>query len=140
MIEIIKSKDIKESLKDNHRQYLFGNLKFPQELNYIFDSDIEMGITHFKEYAAEKPHFHPLVTEYQIILSGEAKYIDLDKNEEVLLSAGDVFVIRPNTPYIQKSPKDTSILFFKHPSGNDKTLIKMTEKMHTWSRDWSISW
>ena len=140
MFDIIKKIDIEKSLETNHRQYLVGDLKLPQELNHIFDSDIEVGITHFKEYAAEKPHFHPIATEYQVILSGEAKFIDLDKNEEILLQAGDFFVIRPNTSYIQKSPEGTKILFFKHPAGNDKTLIEMTEKLYNWCSDWSVSW
>lgn len=140
MIEIIKNFHIETSLQKNHRQYLVGNLQFPQELTNIQDECVEMGITKFQHYAIEKPHLHPEVTEYQIILHGAAKYVDIQANKEILLEKGDIFVIRPNTVYILKAIEGTQILFFKVPGKNDKTLVDMTEKMDTWSANWDVIW
>ena len=140
MIEIIDNGKIEKAMSNNHRQYLVGDLKLPQELEFIRDKDVEMGMTNYSEYALEKPHYHTEVTEYQIILNGSAKYIDLDLNKEITVTKGDVFVIRPNTRYIQKSPKGTVILFFKYPGINDKMLIDCTDKMLDWGQCWEKEW
>lgn len=140
MIEIITQEQIQNVLLNEHRQYLVGDLKLPQRLQYIYDDKVEMGITRFEKYACEKPHFHPIVTEYQIILNGEAKYVDIEANREYMVKAGDVFVIRPNTTYIQKSTEGAVILFFKYPSGNDKTLVNVTPQMRQWGDDWQKTW
>lgn len=140
MIEIIKNSQIQAALENNHRQYLVGDLKLPQQLEHIRDGEVEMGITAYECFKVETPHFHPVVTEYQTMLSGTAKYVDLAQGKEYLVEAGDVFVIRPDTPYLQKSPKGAVILFFKHPGGNDKTPVPMTEQMERWAADWDAAW
>ncbi len=140
MIEIIEKEKIDQALSKNHRQYLVGNLQFPQELLHIQDNNIEIGITRFSEYAFEKPHYHPDVTEYQLLLSGSAKYVDVEANKEYFIQEGDVFVIRPGTTYIQKSPQNTTILFFKHPGINDKIIVPLTEKMLHWAQSWEQGW
>lgn len=140
MIEIIKRTHIDASLENNHRQYLVGNLQLPQKLVNIYDEDVEMGITKFQYFTSEKPHFHPEVTEYQIILHGTAKYVDVQANKEFLLEQGDVFVIRPHTIYILKAIEDTQILFFKVPGKNDKMLVEMTERMAIWTASWDSLW
>ena len=94
MIEIITQEQIQNVLLNEHRQYLVGDLKLPQRLQYIYDDKVEMGITRFEKYACEKPHFHPIVTEYQIILNGEAKYVDIEANREYMVKAGDIIEIR----------------------------------------------
>lgn len=140
MIEILKNSTITSSLQNNHRQYLVGNLQLPQELTNIHDDNVELGITKYSNFKFEVPHFHTEVTEYQMILDGAAKYVDLSQNQEYLLEKGDVFVIRPNTTYIQKSPKGTVILFFKYPGKNDKVTVTASEKMLTWASAWDIEW
>lgn len=140
MIEILRGGDIQAVLRLQHRQYLVGDLKQPQLLEHIRDDQVEMGMTRYEAFKCEAPHDHPLVTEYQIVLKGCAKYVDLAENRELLVDEGDVFVIRPHTPYIQKSPPGTVILFFKHPCGNDKRLIPMTEAMKAWAASWEASW
>lgn len=140
MIEILKHGDIQTAMETNHRQYLIGDLKLPQSLQNLQDGQVELGLTHYDSYACEKPHFHEKVTEYQLMLKGKAKYVDLGENRELLVEEGDVFIIRPHTSYIQKSPAGTQILFFKCPGGNDKQPLPVTPRMEAWAADWDRSW
>ena len=50
-----------------------------------------MGITDYAAYQWEKPHYHPLVTEYQFLSGGAAKYVDLDAGEEPPGGGGGFF-------------------------------------------------
>ena len=140
MIEIIRASAIDGALERSHRQYLVGDLQLPQELEHLLDRHVELGITRFAAYQCEKPHYHTKATEYQMLLKGAAKYVDLSLGREYQVEAGDVFVIRPQTPYMQKSPQGTEILFFKYPGGNDKVLLPLTAEMKGWAEAWERRW
>ncbi|MGM0879288.1 MAG: hypothetical protein ACQEWV_32815 [Bacillota bacterium] len=45
-MHIIKNDKIIKALKNTTRQYFVGKLTRPQELNYIEDDKLEIGITH----------------------------------------------------------------------------------------------
>lgn len=140
MIEIIREGVISETLKKNHRQYLVGDLKQAQELQHLQDKNVEVGITEYKTFGWEKPHYHPIVCEYQMVLEGVAKYVDVNKNLEIELRKGVFFIIRPNTKYIQKAQKGCKILFLKCPAGNDKKVLPLTDRMKTWIESWEKKW
>ena len=127
--------DIENSLSNNDRQYLIGNLNLAQDFDNIFDDNVEMGISDIKKYQAETAHYHEKCNEYQMVLSGKTKYLDLDKHLVYELSEGDIFVIEKNTKYYQKSIKGTRILFFKVPGGNDKIIVDLNEKELLWGRE-----
>ena len=74
--KIIKNKIIEDSLRKNNRQYLLGDLKCPQDLNYIFDNNNEIGISDIKEYQVDIAHYHSVCTEYQYVIKGNTKYLD----------------------------------------------------------------
>ncbi len=44
-IEVISGESIQASLSSSNRQYLVGNLSIPQELDYLRDDNVEVGIT-----------------------------------------------------------------------------------------------
>lgn len=134
--KIIRSDEIEKAFKNNTRQYLAGNLAMPQQLKNIQDNDVEVGLTCYTEYKCEKPHYHTRCTEYQYVLSGESKYLDLETGTEYKVGQGDFFVIRPFTKYYQKSVKGTKILFFKSPGGNDKTEIELEKIYSDWGKEY----
>jgi len=127
---------INEALKDTTRQYLVGNLKLPQELCHIDDSNIEIGITDYKKYTIELPHWHKVAYEYQYMIKGETKYLDIDTGEETHYAAGDFYRIDPKTKYAQKSLSATTILFIKVPPGNDKVVIELNDTVNEWLEQW----
>lgn len=136
MFKKLTNQEIQSSLDGNTRQYLVGNLKLPQALKHIDDQNIEIGITDYKEYAMEQPHWHKVAYEYQYMLSGHTKYLDVNSGEEFEFVAGDFFKIEPNTTYAQKSVAGTKILFIKTPPGNDKVSEKANEATQDWLSKW----
>lgn len=135
-IECINGNDIQAALKKQECVYLCGDLKLPQVLKEIKDDKIEIGYCSYEKYEAKLPHFHPLVTEYQYLLKGECKYLDLTDGVEYNVKEGDFYIIRPNTRYIQKVKPNTEILFVKAPGMNDKTKIELDERIKKWAESW----
>lgn len=138
--EIIKSKEIDKAFESETRQYITGKLSLPQVLSYIEDENVEIGISRYKEYQVEKPHYHTEVSEYHIILEGETKYVNVTENEEYIFKKGDFYIIRPNTIYIQKSLAGTQLMFIKVPGKNDKVSCDLNDKMELWFKEWNNVW
>lgn len=134
-IEKISKTKIDKSLDENVRQYLVGNLAFPQQLQHIQDENIEVGISHYKSFTADIPHVHTEVTEYQMILAGVSIIKDLMTGNLIELQEGDFYVVHKNTPYAQKSSAGTKILFFKHPGMNDKVPVEINALCEEWLKE-----
>ncbi len=132
MIEVIRRDAIDAALREVRRQYLAGDLKLPQEVEHVPSTEVEIGITRYRDHAAEAPHWHPQATEYQYMLSGWTSYLDTDTGEEFHFTAGDFYVISPGTRYAQKSKPGTAILFVKVPSVNDKTPVEASADVERW--------
>ena len=134
-IEVINAKSIEDSLACVNRQYLVGKLSIPQELDYLSDDNVEVGITLYKEDIIEKPHYHSAATEYIYVLEGETKYIDINTKKETFVKKGDFFLIRKGITYAQKSKAGLKLLFFKCPSGNDKVAVEYGVALEKWYKD-----
>jgi len=128
----IENREIMQSLKGVTRQYLVGNLKRPQTLPFIKTEELEIGISSYPEYTTEVPHKHTEATEYQYVLSGWTKYLDVDSMEEVEFKKGDFYAIETGTSYAQKCKAGTNILFIKIPSINDKVRIPTSDEVKEW--------
>jgi len=136
MFRKINGASIQDALAKTTRQYLTGQLKLPQELSHIDDGNVEIGITEYKSYTSEAPHWHKVAYEYQYMISGETKYIDVESGEEMYYTAGDFFRIEPHTRYAQKSKAGTTILFIKTPPGNDKVAMDTSDYVQAWLESW----
>ena len=134
-IKKISKETLDEVLQYNERQYLVGNLKVPQMLQHIHDNNVEVGISHYKQFTADKPHIHREVTEYQMILQGYSEIKNLLTGEVMELNEGDFYIVQKETPYAQKSATNTKILFFKYPSINDKKIIEINKETEEWLND-----
>ena len=66
-IQVLKNKAISESMLFNERQYLLGELSLPQELRYIENPDIAIGLIDFKEFSHDIPHIHSVISESQFL-------------------------------------------------------------------------
>lgn len=128
----IEGKEIEAVLRDVSRQYFAGDLKREQQLRHIVNTDLEIGITSYKEYSYEEPHTHTVAMEFQYVLSGWTKYLDLNTGEETEFRAGDFYAIEKDTVYAQKSKAGTKILFIKAPSINDKKLVSYDDSVKGW--------
>lgn len=131
-IKKISKETLDNVLQHNERQYLVGNLKVPQMLQHIHDNNVEVGISHYKQFTADKAHIHREVTEYQMILQGYSEIKNLLTEEVIELHEGDFYIVNKETPYAQKSAVNTKILFFKYPSMNDKQIIGIDKATERW--------
>lgn len=131
----INNKDLETVLKNVSRQYLVGNLKRPQEIEFVRDINLEVGITDYNEYTTEPVHYHTEAVEYQYMLSGWTQYMDAETGEVYEFRKGDFYCIEKNTVYAQKSKKGTRILFIKVPSINDKQVVAISDSIKQWYED-----
>lgn len=132
-ITSVNSNEIMKALEGVNRQYFVGNLKKEQKLSFERDKRLEIGITNYEHYTEEPAHYHTEATEFQYIVNGWTKYLDLDTGVEFEFKAGDFYAIYPNTRYAQKSKKGTTIIFIKVPSINDKQLVvDVDESVKKW--------
>ena len=136
-LEIIRGAALDYALGKEYRQYLTGHLQRPQAHLKHVDDDIEIGISHYREFTADTPHMHPVATEHSYVLQGSIKVLLLeDEAKEYQLNAGDFFVLQPGVGYATKNAPDTKVLFIKSPGINDKTLVPVTEDVKKWLSTW----
>ena len=124
----IKNNDIENILLEVSRQYLVGNLKRPQKLDFIKDNNLEIGITNYSQYSTEVAHFHTEAVEYQYMLSGWTKYLDIETGIEYEFKKGDFFCIEKNTIYAQKSKNVVEV--------TDEILLWYKSKLKTVRKDY----
>lgn len=136
-MEIIKGSEIDNALSKEYRQYLTGHLCKSQPFLKHIDDDIEIGISYYQKFTADKPHVHPVCTEHAYVLEGAIKILLLDgSNKEYEFNSGDFFMLRPGIPYATKNADRTRVLFIKSPGINDKILVDVDEKAKKWLETW----
>ena len=128
----VSSGEIEKVLANTTRQYFVGNLKKPQELPFVQDDRLEMGVTDYTEYTTEKVHYHTETLEYIYLISGWTKYMDVETGEVQEYRAGDFYCIETDTVYAQKSAPGTRLIFVKVPSKNDKQEVETSELVREW--------
>ena len=134
----LEGKEISAALQKTYRVYLCGNLSKPQEeLQWVHDEQIEIGISCYSEFTADKPHLHSEATEYNYILEGSSKFYIIDEDKELVFESGSLFIVPPNTKYATKHLEGTKILFIKSPGCNDKQLIDISSELQKWLQTWS---
>ena len=139
-MEIVNGKDVDEGLKDSGRVYLCGNLKMSNGVRHVQTDGYEIGISKYSEFTFEKAHIHTFNQEYNYIIEGEAKVFLLNEEKEYYLSAGDLYVIKVNEPYVGKYTAGTKIIFSKDPGGNDKQLVEMNDRLMKWGESWEATY
>ena len=128
----INNADILSALKDTTRQYFVGNLSKPQQVSFIKDERLEVGISSYPGFKSEPAHVHSVATEYQYMISGWTEYMDVETGEVYEFKTGDFYAIEPGTAYAQRVKPGTNILFIKVPSINDKQLVQISDDQLSW--------
>jgi len=118
----LKNEAIATVFQKVSRQYFAGDLKQEQLLPFFRDDRLEIGITEYREFTQEEPHWHTEQTEYHLLLDGETTYIEIANGKHHVFNKGDFYVISPGTCFRQESSPGTSIFFIKVPSVNDKVV------------------
>lgn len=128
----INNNDILNALKDTTRQYFVGDLSKPQQVSFIRDERLEVGISSYPDFKSEPTHVHSVATEYQYMISGWTEYMDVETGKVYEFKAGDFYAIEPGTAYSQRVKAGTNILFIKVPSINDKQIVQISDEQLKW--------
>lgn len=135
-ISTISNEEFQKAFTQTTRQYTVGHLSNKQIIPHYDDDRIEIGITQYSEYAIEPSHYHTNNTEYEYVIYGETKYMDIETGTVYHFVEGDFYCIPPYIKYAQKSLRGTKILFVKCPAGNDKHTLSSSEMLLTWYEVW----
>ena len=127
---------VRQALSEKNRVYLCGNLSYADSFNPVINDGLEIGISHYDSFTAEKAHFHKWNTEYNIVKKGTVKVYVFEEKKEYVLNEDDMYVIEPGMTYITKAQPGTEVMFVKSPGGNDKELISLTDEIISWGKDW----
>lgn len=135
-MKYLKKSEIDKGFVGAQRTYLCGDLKKQPKSDYIHTDGYEIGITEYKVFTGEKPHYHSLNNEYNYVIEGNIKVLLINEKREMSFGAGDLFVITPNEPYVCKGLAGTRVIFSKVPGGNDKVLVDITPSVADWCKSW----
>lgn len=117
------------------RQYLAGNLKRPQELPFVVDDKVEIGITSYDSEQRETPHWHSEQKEFQFVLSDRTEYVEIPSGIRHVYEEGDFYAIPPGVCYGQISEPGTRTIFIKHPALDDKTVCRKWPRIDCYYRE-----
>ena len=135
-LAIIPAEEIEEALKKTDRQYIQGNLQSEQMVSFIRTMNSEIGISDYKEYTHDEPHYHDEVMETNYIITGAVCLRNLETGEDFVVKAGGVFSVPPHIPHVLKIKAGTRIIFTKTPSVNDKHVLNFDDLgLEEWYRD-----
>lgn len=129
---LVPNQEIEMATSQEYRQYFCGNLQRPQILDFIRTERLEVGISNYKTFTADMPHYHTTTADMMYILSGEYHVLLVDEGKEILLHQGDFLSVPPQTPYASKAKEGTKVLFFKYCNGNDKVTLDSSEILKKW--------
>lgn len=121
----LSAEQISSSLEGNFRQYIQGDLQQEQNLPYIHNTNSEIGISYYREFTHDEPHYHDCITETNYILEGKVCMKIVGTDEEYVIEKGGVFSIPPLTTHIMKVQPETKILFVKDHAMNDKHVVEL---------------
>lgn len=121
----------------NHfRQYIKGNLQKEQELPFVYNERCEIGISDYKEFTHDEPHYHDVITETNYILEGRACLKILDTNVDYVLEKGSIISVPPKLVHIMKVEPGTKVLFVKDYSVDDKHVADLHSlNLESWLED-----
>lgn len=129
---MVRAESISGSLIGNVRAYVQGDLKSPQDFEHVHSKDVEIGFANYDQDGVDDPHFHPIATEAQVVISGFVELLNIDTGKQIDLAPGDFYVVEPGVKHVQRATSGTRVLIVKWPSLNDKTLIEPDAATQLW--------
>ena len=126
-VAILSAEMIEDSLEGNFRQYIQGDLEEEQKLPFVYNTNSEIGISYYRDFFHDDPHYHDIITETNYVLEGKVCIRIIDSNEDFVVEKGGIFSVPPRVTHILKGVPGTKIIFFKDHSLNDKRVVNIKE-------------
>lgn len=136
-MKVVNGCNVRDAFQKQIRVYLCGKLSKQESFEHINTDGLEIGVSHYSEYTAEKAHLHKWNYEYNLVKSGSVKVYSFDEEKEYEFHQDDMYEIKPNMRYITKALSGTEVIFIKTPGGNDKELLPVTDAIINWGKDWN---
>ena len=132
---LLRNQEIENATLKDYRQYFCGNLQRPQILDFIKTDKLEIGISNYKKFTADTPHYHNTTADMIYVLSGEYHILLIEEQKIIVLNKGDFLSLPPKKPYVSKAKSNTKVLFIKYCNGNDKVSVNPSEYVKKWMTD-----
>lgn len=133
-IFVLRQIEIAEATAHDYRQYFCGSLQRPKKLNFLSTPGLEIGMSGYKDFQSDIPHYHKETENMVYVLEGEYHLEIISTDETIKLSSGDFISVPANTPYASKATAGTKTLFIKQLYGSNKVLVDVDEKLTLWLR------
>ncbi len=114
----------RESYALNKQSHLFliGDLKLQQNTPFFFDERFELILCNYMAGEDGLPHWHAVVDEYEIIISGQLIYIESESGRERVFNEGDLIKIPSGLCVTRIVNVPTTTIAIKLPSVDEKVL------------------
>ncbi len=104
--------------------FVVGDLRRPNPHPFVRDDRLELILCFYDRGDDGIPHWHPHITEYELVLDGEVEYVEAESGAKICFTAGDLSVIPPGTCVARTVPQGARTVAVKVPSGDDKVVCE----------------
>ncbi len=119
-MDIIRANDYSKEKTQEMHIFLAGNLRRPIGTPFLRDSRIEWIICRYDAGDDGLPHWHTVVTEYEMVTSGRIGYLEISSGETRWFDPGDFLRIPAGACVKRIVPAPSSSVTVKTPSDDDK--------------------
>lgn len=120
MIRRISSDDYADHGSDLKHVFLVGDLKKPTPHPFVRDTRVELIACFYDTGDDGRFHWHPEVTEYELVLDGKVGYLDVASGDTLWYRPGDLSVIPAGLCVKRVVPRSSRTLAVKVPSHDEK--------------------
>lgn len=112
--------------------YLVGDLKKPSPHPFIRDQRLEITVCSYDPGDDGRYHWHPEVTEYEVVVEGEVGYFEVASGRTHWFTTGDFIVIPPDTCVRRLVRQTARTVTVKVPSQAEKVHCAQCERACSW--------
>ena len=115
--------------------YVVGDLQQPVPHPFIRDDRLELVIVAYPAGTVHQRHWHAELTEYMVVIAGELRAVMIPSGEELIIQAGDMLHVPPETCLQLTTIDDANLMVVKVPSVNDKITCNRCQRDCEWRLD-----
>jgi hypothetical protein len=105
---------------DQQHVFLVGNLAKPTDHPFVRDHRLEIIVCRYGPGDHGRYHWHPEVTEYELVTRGEVGYFEVSSGATQWFEAGDLSVVPPGVCTRRIARKGATTVAVKVPSSAKK--------------------
>jgi mannose-6-phosphate isomerase-like protein (cupin superfamily) len=100
--------------------FLVGDLQLPCPHPFFRDARVEVIACQYAAGGHGRFHWHPAITEYEMVLEGQVSYVDAATGQARIYRAGDFATVPAGVCVKRLIDEPCRTLAIKVPSGNEK--------------------